>query len=177
MKEIELTPADELLLQQLYKIPFVTETTRYYLDNLMRSEQATREAVQLLREQGFYSLLEIATSVNASNLVGWLSVELYIPWNKQTHARHLYGSCFPEDTQRTVYIDERNCNEKPWLIRMYEFKYGENSRIGIKFFREAILGEKVNGCEIKLSTIYSTPPPDNYYVYSRDILTISCNRS
>jgi len=141
------------------------------LNNTIKSlsneiENAIR-AKQILTEIGLLELLEIATRVKVWKFQR-VSITLDVPWQDQTRARHLYGSCFPENIFRDVITEDgRN---GPHVFRRYHFK-SSNGSVVVRFYRPTFTGDKIDGCVVRYHTIRE---PYHHLEQERKYLSVSC---
>lgn len=131
-----------------------------------KANQAIR-AHEALSELGLLPLTKIATSIMTWSFT-ILGVEMDIPWQDQTRARHLYGGCFPDHIDRDVVVND--CT--PSLVyRRYKFRTND-AVVSVMFYRPTFDGDKVDGCKVKL---VSTPFRDTFReIETRSYLSISC---
>ena len=136
------------LASLLSNIRLETSDLEYSVNQLVKNINAANKAHDVLSSSGFLPLVSLSTKTTVLRLYsGGIQAILCIPWRDRTKARHTYGSCFPENHERQVYVRDNSC-EGPQILEAHCFDC-DNNKISVNFYRETFAGDMVNGCEVK----------------------------
>jgi len=146
---------------QLSKVQLETDGLKASLNQLAKHIENSVWGHGVLLSSGFLPLVSIATNIHAWNYGSHGTVQLDIPWDKRTEARRLYGGCFPINVERVTRLDESLCRKSAQLFKVHRFIH-EEDKIEVKFYRDTFVGDKIDGCDIKM--VSSKPNPYQHII-------------
>lgn len=150
----------------------ITCSLKWNIERFTKDVESYEEAMYKLIEHKFYPLLDIADSLSV-NRFNSLSVTLFIQWNQQTAARHLYGGCFPEQMERKVTIGKHPESCKDIVGRECTLDLDDGFSIRIVFYRRTFNGDVIDGCEVRFRSCIA--PQYDYRDTYTTVPTLQCS--
>ncbi len=148
LQEVADATSSDPILSQDYRLS--------HIRSLVGSVQKYRDASKLLRRLKLYDLVDLADSVDTYGCekTEWspkrITVSIWMKWQDQTRARHIYGGCFPERCIRSIGTkgEDKVYRCVQWIGKYYDADYD----VKVKFERDWLGERTLDGCTIELQT-------------------------